>query len=219
MSTLEYVLSTVLHPIKWFANRRVDDLANTIAIRRAILREMVRLSFQRYVHELVCEKLDSDRERGLRERVIEKLQQRFDWAIHDPEQENMRSEIAKAVTLAVVDSSVWLALSELRSREPFNSEQSFVLEYRDKNGTTHHSTTDLPRLQQYFLFFKPFTFAATPGALHVVPQMSASISHEVSGMIDERIADEPFKILRFELRQGPVDPFATFANMGSGGGS
>ena len=34
------------------------------------------------------------RDHTLREKVIEKLQQRFDWAINDPEQEKIRFEIA-----------------------------------------------------------------------------------------------------------------------------
>jgi hypothetical protein len=214
MSIGENVLSAILHPIKWFANRKVEELGNTIAVRRAVFREIVRLHFDRYVHESGDEKLDPDRARGLREKVIEQEQIRFDWANSDPEQENVRSTIAKAVTMAAVPAPIWVALKELRAREPFDPSQCFVLEYRDQKGSTHHSTTFVAGLQKHFLFHKPFVFSPPSTSSIGAPLVAASIHHEVSKMIDERLKDEPAGVSRFEQTPGMPDLFRAFQNLG-----
>src|SRR2546430_2056435 len=105
VSLTESAISAVLHPIKWFATQKVTDLAETIAIRRAVFREIVRLHVEQYVQQSGSDRLDPDRARGVWERVIADLQNQFDWSKDEAESERVRTEIKKAVTKAVIPMS------------------------------------------------------------------------------------------------------------------
>ncbi len=210
MSLPEKVISAILHPVKWFATQKVEELATTIAIRRVVFREIVRLHVEQYLQQGGSDLgLDADRARGVQEKIIEQLQTSFDWTKVNPEDQNVRTEIAKAVTMAVLSTSVWVTLKMLRAKEPFDAKHSVVLEYRDGFGSTHHSTTYVAAIQKYFLFFKPFAFSVlSPGAR--TPVVSARLTPDVSAMVDERLKDEKVELLYFSVTPNPPDPFSAF---------
>jgi hypothetical protein len=164
------------------------------------------LNLERYVQE-GREALDPDRARGLAEKIIEELQNHFDWLKTTPEDQIVRSEIASAVTMAVIPTSVWVQLRELREREPFDPNLSLALSYRDGRGTEHHATTVVTMLQRSFIFFKPFAFfTPTPGSASVL----ARLSPEVSAMLDARLKSEHVEVLQFDLAPGFPSPSALF---------
>jgi hypothetical protein len=207
---LEKIITAILHPITWIATQRIEELGVKLATRRAVFREMVRLHVEQYLQQGGSDVgLDVDRARGVREKVIDQLQHRFDWANVDPEDQIVRSEIAKAVTMAVVPASVWVMLRELRGKEPFDPKHSVMVEYRDGKGSTHHSSTYVAAIQKNFLFFKPFAFGG-PSSPTDRPVVSGRLTSEVSTMVDERLKDERVELLRFHISPNAPDPFTMF---------
>lgn len=212
--SVQDLFSALLYPIKWFAAQKVDELANTIAVRRAIFRELVRLRFDEYVHAGdIGDNLDVDRARGLAERVIGQLLPQFDWTEASPEDQPVRTAVAKAVMMAVVPTQVWLLLRELRQREPFDAGQQVAMVYRDGTGSTHHTTNLIAAIQGRFLFLKPFAFISSAPTSHV-PAVLARLSPEVSALVDERLKGEHLELLQFEISPGPRDLLLHFGNMG-----
>ncbi|MDB5290096.1 MAG: hypothetical protein JWL69_1337 [Phycisphaerales bacterium] len=203
MPLLETITAAALSPLKWLAMRKVDELATTIAVRQAVVREMVRLHFQRYVRDGdYGEKLDPDRAAGLAEKVIREVQNCYDWSTHDPEDPEIRSEIARAVTMAAIPLSVWVALQQLRKNEPFDSGHSLTLVYRDATGAVHHSGGPVAGLQRHFLFIKPFIFV-TPATASVGDGVLARLEPEVGAMVETRLRGESIDLLKFVLSSGP----------------
>lgn len=212
MSGKEDLLSIILHPIKWFATHKVDELAKTIAIRQIIFREIIRLHFQHYLrNDSGGGKLDPDRSRGLSEKVIEDLQNHFDWTKINPEDQSVRTEIAKAVTMAIVPISVWISLRELRATEPFNPNQYVTLSYQDSHGSTHHSINLIVEIQKEFLFFKPFAFFCPSAGSDI--SIMARLTPDISTMVDARLKNENASVLQFQLTTSQVDPLIAFQNI------
>lgn len=195
-SLLEKILWPVWKAIEHVAKQRVDEIATSLAVRAAIIREQIRLRFEEYVH---AHKLDSDRALGFQQRVCSELLRKLDLAKVDPEDENIRSEVAKAVTLMAVDLSVWVTLRELISKEPFNPCLFVTVEYRDSKGSTHHASRLIASIQEDFLFFQPFAFHDV-GVGRVGPELKA--------LIEERLKDEKIEITVCQVGAGIGVPFA-----------
>jgi hypothetical protein len=196
MVDIEPTISLVLHPIKWFAARRVEELATTAAVRQAVFREIVKQHVYRYSHDTgVSKKLDADKAAGIAQRVITTLQPTFDWTTTDPESDTVRASIAKAVTKAAVPLSVWVALQQLQAREPVDPALGFTLSYRNA-GEDIHNGGHVAMLQQDFLFFKPFIFSnPTIGAS--TTRLEARLTAEVKSMVDDRLKDESIENVQF----------------------
>ena len=96
--------------VSWAAAKKVDELASTIAVRQAVLRELVRLQFDLYVAH---RKLGEDRAMGLRQMVIDELLKGVDLSAIDPESEEMRHAVTRHVALKAVALEKWVQLHEL----------------------------------------------------------------------------------------------------------
>ena len=189
-------MRAILHPVQWLALRRADELAATIAVRQAILREIVRLHVERYVrHGHLEERVDRDRAIALAAQVIQQLQPRFNWANTNPEDQAVRTEIAKAVTMTVVPLPVWIALRELRAAEPVDPQLHMTLSYRAGGVGANHWTSQVAAIQKHFPFFEVFDFTTpvlgSPALARVAPEMSR--------MADERLKSERVDLVRFGL--------------------
>jgi hypothetical protein len=109
---IEKLVSPFTAIVRAAAKRRIDEAAERLAVRRAVLREIVRLQFDAHVH---AGKLSDDLALGLRQRVCDDLLSRLDLAKVDPEVESTRSEIAKAVAMRAVPLALWLAVGGQRT--------------------------------------------------------------------------------------------------------
>lgn len=209
MSLAENIMSGILHPITWFANRKVTELATTMTVRKAIFREIIRLHFDWYTHTSAADKLDSDRARGLAAKVAEQLEPQFDWSTVNPEGQDVREEVAKAVTMAVVPTDTWVTIRELSDRDSFNPSHFVVLSFRDGTGTTHYSTVRVAAIQDHFLFIKPFVFLG-PETREGPSAIVARVSPRVSAMAKARLGPEQVELLKFQLSATSPDPRSAF---------
>lgn len=183
------LVGKVLRP---FAAKRVDAIASTIAVRRAVLRELVRLSADRYVRE---KHFDADKSAGICARVSAKLISDLDLSAHDPEAAEVRARIADMVTAAVVSRDTWAALKAIGTEAiPLNA--TFYLKYRDGDGSLHVWTRTISMLQEQFLFHKPFVCIAEADT-SVAPKLR--VSPDARALADAALADGKIEVLEAKL--------------------
>lgn len=188
-SFLEKLLSPVYKIIESAAKRKVDEIATTLAVRRAVLRELVRMRFEAYV---LTSKLDCDRALGLSQRVIDELQDKFDLLKSNPETGEVRSEIARAVTIKAVKLSTWVEVKELDRRHEFDLRHYIVVNFRDKSGSVHHSSSAIWNVQDEFLFHKP---------LAILNGSRAKVTQEAISMADDVLKREVVEVLSSDITE------------------
>jgi hypothetical protein len=188
------VWSVIERTASWVLGQKVDELASTVAVRRAILRSLIRLDFDAYVRSGI---LDGDRAIGLAHKSFEELQGRIDLKTTDPESESVRDLIHRTTTLRAVSLGTWICLQELRRRTTFDPNQTIVIVFRDRSGSTHHTANLIVGLQSQFLFHRPIV---------LLSHQEAKIGDDVASMAEERISGEPVEILRSDLAISNVGP-------------
>jgi hypothetical protein len=173
------------------AKRKVEEIAVQYAVKQAILRELIRLRFEAYV---LAGKLDPDRALGLGQRVIDELLGKLDLQKADPEANEVRSEIGRAVVIKAINTPIWVVMKELVRRDGFDPKHFISVDFRDKTGNAHHSSNLIAYLQNEFLFHKPFAF---------LDAGRAKVSQEVRGMAEAALKGEEIELISCTIQEMP----------------
>ena len=137
------------------SSENADEIANTFAVRREVLREIVQLRTEDYVRAGKLEELAG---LGIAKRVAEHLEEKYDLTTIDPRSEGVRAAIARAITLAAVKPITWVIIRQLAAAGEFPSHGMITYEFREGCGTKHGGGTMVFSLAEEFLFFKPIAY-------------------------------------------------------------
>jgi hypothetical protein len=173
-------IGKVVNAAVWpLVKSRVDTLAHTEVMRRAIFAEMIKQRLEQYVH---AGKVEQHAALGMAQRIREELGATLSFAETDPAGEEVRRKIVRAVTLKVVPLGTWVVVDQLAAMGKFNSAATASYRFRDASGTQHTGGKLVCAIQSDFLFHKPI-------ALHdllSVAQTSSSFSQYQTSLGKER---------------------------------
>jgi hypothetical protein len=110
----------------------------------------------------------------------------------DPEANELRSEIGRAVVLKAIKTQIWVEIRELVRQGEFDPKHYISVVFRDKTGSTHHSSNLIAYLQNDFLFHNPFAFLDTG---------RARVSQEVREMAETALKGEEIEIISSTIQE------------------
>ena len=197
---MTWIFGLLVKLIQLCAPSVLEKYANELAIRRAVLSEMVRLRIEEYSRRKT---LNSDQASGMTRRVCEVLLKELDLAKIDPTSEEARPRIADAVTIAVVPLDRWIAIQRLSEAPRFSLKHYSHLQFKDTTGSTHTSQTFNAAMQNDFLYHELF-------AIH--EDGTTKITAEVTKLANCRLRNESYEVQVFEqIVDGGIEALSNFA--------